>query len=53
MEFIINKIITTMKDLVKLAKEHDIEARLYNSDGLDRVLKLLGECRVTRWLSEF
>ena len=49
MEFSISKIITTMKDLVKLAKEHDIEAMLYNGDGLDRVLKLLGEGRVTRW----
>ena len=52
MEFSISKIITTMKDLVKLAKAHDIEAMLYNGDGLDRVLKLLGEGRVTRWLSK-
>ena len=51
-ELWISKIIFSMKDLSQLAAEHGIEGMLYNGDGIDRVLKLLGEARVTRWLSK-
>ena len=43
--------INTMKDLEHLACEHNIQARLYSGDGLDRIYQLLGDNRVTRWLS--
>ena len=39
-----------MRDLMKLASHHLIEQKLYNSDALDRIYRLLGESRVTRWL---
>ena len=40
-----------MKDLEHLACEHNIQARLYSADGLDRIYQLLGDNRVRRWLS--
>ena len=40
-----------MKDLEHLACEHNIQARLYSEDGLDRIYQLLGDNRATRWLS--
>ena len=47
----LSKMINTMKDLEHLACEHNIQARLYRGDGLDRIYQLLGDNRVTRWLS--
>jgi len=47
----INEVVCLMKDLMSLAKKHSIEARLYNSNGLEKVYKLIGENRTTRWLS--
>ena len=41
-----------MKHLMELAREHDIEARLYSGDGLERIYNLLGDSRLTRWLSQ-
>jgi len=46
-----SKIIVVMKDLMKLAKQHTLENKLFHSDTLDKILKLLGESRLTRWLS--
>ena len=51
-ELWISKIIFIMKDLSQLAAAHGIEGMLYNGDGIDKVLKLLGESRVTRWLAK-
>ena len=39
-----------MKDLSQLATDHSIEGILYNGDALDKILNLIGEGRVTRWL---
>ena len=39
-----------MKDLTKLCKRHNIEAKLYNNDAVEKIYKLLGDGRVTRWL---
>ena len=39
------------QDLEHLAYEHNIQARLYSGDGIDRTYQLLGDNRVTRWLS--
>ena len=51
-ELWMSKIITIMKDLSKLAIDHKIESLLYNGDGIDKVMKFIGEGRVTRWLSK-
>ena len=51
-ELWLSKIITMMKDLMKLASDHKIESMLYNGDGLDRIMKVLGEGRLTRWLAK-
>ena len=51
-ELWISKIIMVMKDLSKLATDHKIESLLYNGDGLDRIMKIIGEGRVTRWLAK-
>ena len=47
----LSKIINTMKDLEKLANDHNIQSKLYSGDGLERIYQLLGDSRVTRWLS--
>ena len=51
-ELWMSKIIMVMKDLSKLATDHKIESLLYNGDGLDRLMKIIGEGRVTRWLAK-
>ena len=48
----LSKIINLMKDLMKLAHKHDVENRLYYGDGLERIYRLMGETRVTRWFSK-
>ena len=47
----LNKVISVMKDLVNLALTHEIEEKLYHGDGLERVFKVIGDNRMTRWLS--
>ena len=47
----LSKMINTMRDLEHLACERNIQANLYSGDGLDRIYQLLGDSRVTRWLS--
>ena len=44
----LSKKINFMKDLEHLAYEHNIQARLYSGDGIDRIYQLLGDNRVTR-----
>ena len=41
-----------MKDLTELSKEHNVENDLYYGDGLERIMKLLGEKRSMKWISE-
>ena len=49
----LTKIINLMKDLLKLSKDHSIENKLYHDgDGLQRIMKLLGNHRVDRFLSQ-
>ena len=45
------RIISIIRDLMKLSERHNIEGRLYNSDAIDRIYKILGDSRVTRWLT--
>ncbi|MCJ8344516.1 hypothetical protein MJH12_03175, partial [bacterium] len=40
-----------IRDLIKLAKKHNIEAKLYNGEGIDIIYSLMGDARVTRWLT--
>ena len=47
----ITQLINTIKDLVSLAKTHDIENNLYFGDGLNNIYALLGDARCTRWFS--
>lgn len=47
----LSKITNVIRDLIKLSKKHNMERRLYFGDGLDRIYKLLGDSRVTRWFT--
>ena len=42
----LTKLISTIKDLMQLS--YDIEPKLYNSDALDKMYKLMGDGRVTK-----
>ena len=44
-------LINGIRDLIKVAKRHGIEAKLYNGEGLDVVYSSMGDNRVTRWLT--
>ena len=44
-------VINSMNDLIKLAEKHSIESKLYNGEGLNIIYKMLGDSRLTRWLS--
>ena len=46
----IQSIINLMKDLISLSKQHKIENDLYYGDAFERIVKLLGDSRVTRWI---
>ena len=39
-----------MRDLFKMSKQHGIGYELYYGDGLERIFKLLGDARVTKWI---
>ena len=45
------KLINTMTDLMNLAEKHNIEVKLYNSDGTNKIYSLMGDNRLTRWLT--
>ena len=44
-------LINGIRDLIKVAKQHNIEAKLYNGDGLEIIYNSMGDNRVTRWLT--
>ena len=44
-------LINGMSDLISLAKYHSIEGKLYYGDGIDIIYGLLGDTRVTKWLT--
>ncbi len=46
-----SKVINLMRDLMSLSKQHSIENKLYLGDALDRIVGLLGESRIHRWLT--
>ena len=45
-------LINGMTDLISLAEYHDLEGKLYYGDGLDIIYGLMGDRRVTKWLSK-
>ena len=47
----LSKLINVIRDLLKLAADHDIEDKLYHGDGLDRIYQLMGDERLTKWLT--
>ena len=47
----LTKIISTIKDLIQLSYRYNIEHKVYNSDALDKIYKLMGDGRMTKWLS--
>jgi len=47
----LGKLTNVLRDVMTLARQNNIEANLFYSDGLERVYRLLGDSRVTRWLS--
>ena len=47
----LSSIIHLMKDLMRLAKEHNIEERLFHGSAMEHIQDLMGDARFTRWLS--
>ena len=48
----IAKLCNSMKDLSKLAAEHDLDGQLYEGGGLEKVMSLIGESRHRKFRSE-
>ena len=44
-------LLNLMSDLLKLSKEHGIEQKLYHGEALDIIYTMMGDARVTKWLS--
>ena len=47
----LTKIISTIKDFMQLSHRHNIEPKFYNSDAFNKIYKLMGDGRMTKWLS--
>ena len=47
----LSRIINTMKDLAKISNRHNIESKLHNGDAVERIYKMMGDGRITRWLA--
>ena len=47
---VLAKIVNVMRDLLKLARRHKIENKLYYGDGLNRIYRQLDGNRRRRWL---
>ena len=47
----LSKIINMIRELYQLAEQHNIKSRLYSGDRLERIYQMMGDSRVTRWLS--
>ena len=46
------ELINGMTDLITLAKYHHLEGKLYHGEGIDIVYNLMGDQRVTKWLTK-
>ena len=47
----LSKIMNMMRELHQLVEQHNIKSKLYSGDGLERIYQMMGDSRVTRWLS--
>ena len=47
----LSKIINMIRELYQLVEQHNIRSRLYSGDGLEKIYQMIGDSRVTRWLS--
>ena len=47
----LTQIINCIKDLIRLSKRHKLENQLFYGDGLEKIYLLLGDRRMTKWIS--
>lgn len=47
----LSKLITLLQDILSLSKVHNVQNRLYFGDGLNMTYHIMGDARVTTWLS--
>ena len=45
----LSKVVNCMQDLMKLSKRHDIEKTLFYGDAIEKIYKLVGDDRMTKW----
>ena len=48
----LNKLINLLKEMSFTAETHNIQQFLYYGGGINRVYSLLGDARLSRWLTE-
>ena len=47
----LSKIMNMMRELYQLVEQHNIKSKLYSGHRLERIYQMMGDSRVTRWLS--
>ena len=47
----LSKIMNMMRELHQLVEQHNIKSKLYSGHRLERIYQMMGDSRVTRWLS--
>ena len=47
----LSKLVNCMRDVIKLAKDHNIQNTLYYGDSIEKIYKLCGEERINRWFN--
>ena len=45
------KLVNSMHDLLKLSKRFEIEQKLYHGEAFDLIQGMMGEPRITKWLT--
>ena len=48
----LSKVINVIEELIKLAKDHSIEEKLYSGDAIYSIYRILGDNRTTRFLEK-
>lgn len=48
----ISDLVNVIYDLIKLAKTHKIEGKLYYGDGIYAIYKIIGDTKVTKFLEK-
>ena len=47
----LSKIMNMMRELYQLVEQHNIKSKIYSGHRLERIYQMMGDSRVTRWLS--